>query len=227
MQWIHQYQLFLFDFDGLLVDTEELHFKAYIRMCAQRGFELKWDFSRYSAAGHHSSTGLRDNIYAEFPKLQVQEPIWDVLYKEKQKAFLDLVEEGNAKLMPGAAEILEALEKAGIKRCVVTHSPLNFINLIRKQNPVLNSIPIWITRENYTHAKPHPESYEYAIKTYAVPGDQIIGFEDSPRGLEALQQTQAKPVLICPEHYPYLPSLLSKSLIYYPSFNHITDSNSP
>ena len=33
MDWIKKYQLFLFDFDGLLVNTEEMHFLAYKQMC--------------------------------------------------------------------------------------------------------------------------------------------------------------------------------------------------
>ena len=72
MQWIYKYQLFLFDFDGLLVDTESLHYQAYINMCATRGFDLTWNFHRYSEAAHHESTGLRDQIYAEFPKLKAE-----------------------------------------------------------------------------------------------------------------------------------------------------------
>ncbi|MFI5343195.1 MAG: HAD family hydrolase [Chlamydiales bacterium] len=227
MQWIHQYQLFLFDFDGLLVDTEILHFQAYIRMCAKRGYHLKWDFRRFSDAAHHQATGLRDNIYAEFPELQAQEPVWSVLYEEKKTAFLELVEEGKVMLMAGVAELLEALAQANIKRCVVTHSSLSFITRIRAQNPLLDSIPHWITRENYTEPKPHPECYRYAIAQLAQPQDRVIGFEDSPRGLSALRETDATPVLICPPDYPELHSLITHPVKYYPSFQAITDANFP
>lgn len=227
MKWIFNYQLYLFDFDGLLVNTEHIHYQAYVRMCAKRGFDLKWDFTRFSAAAHHKSTGLRDNMYAEFPQLQMQEPTWDVLYEEKKKAFLELVEEGKAQLMPGVAEILTTLSQADIPRCVVTHSPLPVINLIREQNPLLNSIPHWVTREKYTLPKPHPECYQYAISQLAQPNDRLIGFEDSPRGLAALQGTNAKAVLICPPNYPYVASLQNPELTYYPSFQAITEANAP
>lgn len=227
MQWIHQYQLFLFDFDGLLVDTETLHFQAYVRMCAKRGYHLKWDFNRFLNAAHHNSTGLRDNIYAEFPQLQAEEPVWSVLYEEKKTAFIELVEEGKVMLMAGVAELLKALDQANIKRCVVTHSALSFITLIRSQNPMLDSIPHWITRENYTEPKPHPECYQFAISQLAEPQDRIIGFEDSSRGFNALRQTVATPVLICPPDYPDLNNLRASSAKYYPSFLAINDSNSP
>jgi HAD superfamily hydrolase (TIGR01509 family) len=228
MKWILQYQLFLFDFDGLLVDTERLHYQAYINMCAQRGFKLNWSFHRYSAAAHHKSTDLRDQIYAEFPELYAIEPDWQVLYEEKKRQFLDLIENGAVPLMPGATELLLALQEAGIKRCVVTHSATSLIQRIRKQNPILDTIPYWITREDYTHAKPHPECYQFAIAKLSEPHDHIIGFEDSPRGLHALLETKVKPILVCPPDSPYLEKLLLYPHVsYYPSLDAIQEENAP
>lgn len=228
MNWISQYQLFLFDFDGLLVDTEQLHYRAYINMCAQRGFKLDWNFQRYSAAAHHKSTDLRDQIYIEFPTLYNMEPNWHVLYEEKKRLFLDLIKNESVPLLPGVTELLLALQEANIKRCVVTHSPISLIQSIRKQNPVLNTIPHWITRENYTHPKPHPECYQFAISQLSEPHDHIIGFEDSPRGLHALLGTNAKPVLICPADSSYLEQLLPHPRVsYYSSFHSIREENAP
>lgn len=227
MQWINRYQLFLFDFDGLLVNTEHIHYQAYLTMCARRGYSLKWSFYRYSDAAHHKATDLRDQIYAEFPALQAEEPSWSVLYEEKKQIFIDLVNEGAVHLMSGAADILKALQEANINRAVVTHSALALIHLIRQQNPLLNTIPHWITREHYTIPKPHPECYQKAISLLAKPGDRIIGFEDSPRGLNALMETEATPILICPPDSPYLQNLLKEGIRYYPSFTAITDQNPP
>lgn len=228
MEWIHRYQLFLFDFDGLLVNTEALHYKAYQRMCAQRGFYLNWSFERYSDAAHHHATGLRDQIYAEFPALHSQEPNWSILYEEKKQAFLQLIQEGNVPLMPGVEPLLLALQQADISRCVVTHSALPLIQTIRRQNPILDTIPHWITREDYTHPKPAPECYQTAIARLAKNGDHIIGFEDSPRGLNALLHTPARPVLICPPESVYLNPFKALSHVkYYPSFTEMTDLNPP
>lgn len=226
MQWIHQYQLFLFDFDGLLVNTEELHYQAYINMCASRGFSLTWDFNRYSEAAHHSANGLKDQIYAEFPTLYKQEPNWIILYQEKKTALLQLLESQTIPLMPGVKQLLLSLQESNIKRCVVTHSTKALVNQIRQKNPILNSIPHWITREDYINPKPHPECYLAAIHQFSTPEDKVIGFEDSPRGLKALSETTAKPVLICPSTYPYLKDILSHT-VYYPSFDAITEESHP
>lgn len=220
MKWISEYNLFLFDFDGLLVDTERLHYQAYIELCAKHGFQLQWSFSRYSVAAHHHSDELRKQIYAEFPELQAMEPDWKILYEEKKAIFLDLVENGKVPLMQGVEELLIALQNEKIKRCVVTHSAQSLINKIRKLNPILDTIPHWVTREDYKLPKPHPECYQIAIAKYSQPGDRIIGFEDSPRGMHALIETPAEPILICPSESSYIENLLldHPKVRYYPSF---------
>lgn len=172
MQWIHNYQLFLFDFDGILVNTEELHFKAYQKMCKDRGFSLNWDEKTYVRHAMFSATGLKEAIYKEFSDLKCFD--WDLLYGEKKRAYYALLEEG-VSLMTGVSEILTALEMAKIKRCVVTHSPIEQISLIRKQHPILDSIPLWITREQYKQPKPSSECYEKAISMLAEVGGQSGG----------------------------------------------------
>jgi HAD superfamily hydrolase (TIGR01509 family) len=212
-----KYQLFLFDFDGLLVNTEQLHHEAYERLCVQYGFKLNWSFARYCAIAHRSSQELRDTISAEHPELHHRESDWEVLYKQKCRIYLDLIKEGQAHLMPGAAAFLEQLTSENIKRAVVTHSPLEQIEIIRSQNPILNNIPHWITRDQYAHPKPHPESYMKAIDRLAAPYEEVIGFEDSHRGLAALRGTLAQAVAICAADYPHLAEMQGDQVLHFHS----------
>lgn len=226
MDWIFQYQLFLFDFDGLLVNTEELHFKAYQKMCIGRGFTLPWDFNRYCQAAHYDAHKLKESIYAELPQLKENEPDWNILYAEKKKAILQLLQEDAVHLMPGVGELLVALKKAEIKCCVVTHSPTELISTIRQKIPALNSIAHWITREHYTHPKPNSECYQKAIELHANATDKVIGFEDTPRGMEALLGTTVKPVLVCEAKYPEIPHFLKKGVVHFPSMHELMKNKS-
>ncbi len=224
MNWILNYQLFLFDFDGLLVDTERVHYQAYIEMCAWYGFKLPWTFARFTEAAHIHATALRDQIYVELPELHAKEPNWQVLYEKKKQHFLDLIENQPVPLMPGVEKLLLALKESKIPSVVVTHSAENLIKNIRKHHPLLDSIHDWVTRENYREPKPHPECYQFAIAKFSKENDTIIGFEDSPRGMDALLQTRAKPVLISPPDSPYLKKYLArKQLDYFPSFEAIPE----
>lgn len=220
MNWIEQFDLFLFDFDGLLVNTEQLHFDAYVNMCRARGYELNWDFTRFCKAAHLESTGLRDAIYAEFPSLYAQEPDWEVLYAEKKQAYFDCLKKGKLQLMPGVEKLLLDLETSQVKRCVVTNSLKEQIDLIKEQLPILQTIPHWITRESYNLPKPSPDSYRTAMELFKSEGDQVIGFEDTFKGLRALKDAGVdRNVLVCPSDHPQLASIPFRDFIHLESLN--------
>lgn len=219
MDWIHRFQLFLFDFDGLLVNTEHIHYQAYVEMLTRRGCPIDWDFSKFCALAHLNADALKQQIYAEFPSL---DPDWKRLYAEKKEIYFDLISSGKVELMPGAEPLLQALDKAGIERCVVTNSLLEQIQLLRSQHATLRTIPHWITREDYEKPKPHPECYLRAIQLYGKKGGRAIGFEDSIRGLQALQQTPAQAVLICPAHHPLLEMVLARGTLHFESLKSIS-----
>lgn len=220
MKWIREFQLFLFDFDGLLVNTEHLHYQSYVNMLARRGFQLNWSFAEFCELAHLNSTAVRDALYTIFPDL---DPNWELLYEEKKQAYQNLLLSGKVELMPGVEALLRELATAGIRRCVVTQSLLDHTRMIRNQLPILQTIPNWITREDYEKLKPDPEGYLRAIALYSHPGDRIIGFEDSLRGLQALQKTSALPVLICPPHYPLLEIASQGMVLHFESFEKIPE----
>jgi HAD superfamily hydrolase (TIGR01509 family) len=218
MKWIHNFQLFLFDFDGLLVNTEHLHYQAYVNMLAQRGYTLSLSFANFLELAHFNSTAWKEALYASIPDL---EPNWEILYGEKKGAYLSLLTSGKVELMAGAEKLLRALEGAKIQRCVVTHSILEHVKLICGRIPILQTVPHWITREDYEKPKPNPECYLKAIAMFGKRGDRIIGFEDSVRGLQALKQTPAYPVLICPKHHPLLDIALEGGGTHFESLDKI------
>lgn len=224
MHWIHEFELFLFDFDGLLVNTEEIHYLAYQRMCAGRGVHFDWDFDRYCRVAHYSADGLKKCIYEEYPQLKLSEPSWDVLYAEKKQAIIELFNEGAVHLMPGVERLLTALQDASILRCVVTHSAHELVNAVLSKNPILSTIPLWVTREHYSHPKPHSECYEKAIKMYAKDSDRVIGFEDTPRGMQALSGTRALPVMVCEPNYPEISEFVKRGAYHFLRFDTIPDN---
>ncbi|MCB1119511.1 MAG: HAD family phosphatase [Chlamydiia bacterium] len=219
--WLNHFQLYLFDFDGLLVNTEETHYLAYKRMCERRGFAFPFSFEAYCKAAHYESEAFKHRIYEAIPELVAQEPSWDVLYAEKKQAVGELLDEGTATLMPGVESFLTALDKTNAKKAVVTNSPDTLVNILRKQHPILSTIPHWITRHHYTHAKPHPESYLAAISKLHKEGERIIGFEDTPRGIRALLETPALPIMISATFYPEIPTFQTQGILHYPSFQKI------
>jgi len=219
------YDLIFFDFDGLLVNTERLHYEAYLEMCRARGVDLGWDFAKYRLVAHAAFPGIRDSLYAEFPALQLQEPKWSVLYLEKKQAYEKILSNGSVELMPGVLQMLDFLDEKGIPSCVVTNSFLSQTLAVRKKIPALERIPNWITREDYVGAKPAPDPYLTAKKRYAKPGDRIVGFEDTLKGLEALIGAGIEGVVISDFLTPeFKQTLEEKNTTYFSSFETLLSS---
>ena len=209
MNWIQHYQLFLFDFDGLLVDTERLHYAAYAELCRRYGYILSWDFPRFCKEAHTEAMGIWNGLFLEFPGLFKKQPRKEILYEEKKAIYLELLAQSQLDLMEGVAELLIALQTHGSKRAVVTNSPRAHIDLIQESLPLLKSIPLWLTREDYTKPKPSPEGYLKAIHLLGAPGDKIIGFEDSLKGIRALLSAGVDAVLVCPSGLEHVKECVS------------------
>ncbi len=218
MKWLHQFDLVLLDFDGLLVSSEQLQFEAYRSLCQESGFVLNWNFERFCEISHSSATGLKEKIYAEFPALQEREPSWDILRERKNQIYFDLLKAGKLELLSGVAELLKELSRAGKKRCVVTNSTQRQVEQVKSQIPLLSTLPVWITREQYADPKPAPDAYLKALELLSDPGDKVIGFEDSLRGVLALQSASVSPVLICPKNHPQLKNPQLKGAAHFASF---------
>jgi HAD superfamily hydrolase (TIGR01509 family) len=192
---LHSYDLVLLDLDGLLVDSEQLHWKAYKYMCNARGFPFPWDFTTYFKIAEQGGTAIQDQLYAALPALFDKEPDWTILYQEKREALYKIAANEPVDLMPGVSDFLKVLEKFKTPRAIVTHSPRALVELLAKQQPILYTIPTWICREEYSRPKPDPEGYLVALSKFPAV-KRVIGFEDAERGVAALKAAGIMAVLV-------------------------------
>lgn len=215
-KWKEEVGLFLFDFDGLLVDTERLHFQAYKNVLADYGFSWDLDFSSYMKIAYYEEFGLKKALLKRWPTLP-----WEELYLLKRKEVTRLLEEDGVPLMLGVFDMLTFVQEASILACVVTHSSRASIDAVKKRHPILNTIPFWFTREDYHLAKPHPEGYLKAIALHRRSSRRIVGFEDTPKGLFSLLGTEAQPVLVSSVSYEELPVWKERGVIHLSSFSEL------
>ena len=221
MKWIDEFGLFLFDLDGLLVNTENIHYQAYIDMLKRRGFRLDWSFLKFCEVAHFDDQSLKEGVYAIFDDLFDQEPNWEVLRREKNIIYIDLLKSSKIDLMKGVEKLLLELQKQNKKMVVVTNSSKEMTDMIKAKQNMLQNIKHWITREDYILPKPNPDGYLHAISLFKEKDDKIIGFEDSLRGLKALVQTPAQAVFIGDFFNPKTEAFLTKEVLRFQSFEDI------
>lgn len=195
----------LFDLDGVLVRSEELHGAAYRAACAARGLELPWDFPRYCVAAHYGPERLQEELRRELPALFTGGLTWEAFYRDKSRRYLELLAGGEVELQPGAAAVLERLAAAAAPRAIATNSTREQTLLLREHHPVLRTVEHWVTREDYAGGKPAPDAYREALRRLGDPDPaECLGFEDTPRGLQALAGAGVPAVLVTTIAYPDL-----------------------
>ena len=194
MHWISQFQLYLFDLDGLLVNTEELHYQAYKRMLKDRGYALHWDFTKYFSIAQQDAEAPKRNIYAEFPELQ-RKSLTGMFSMLKKTSLPDLLKSERCPSYAWCSRASRRTFNKNVKRCVVTHSGKSLVDALCEKNPILRTIPIGSPGKTIT-AKACSRWLFKAISALAGMHDRVIGFEDSSRGLRSLMATPATPILV-------------------------------
>lgn len=186
-------------------------------MLVSREIVLPWDFTLFISIAHNSSSGVRHYITKQC-ETTLKGISWEILYLEKQLAYLELIKTENLTLMPGAEDILALVQDANIPHAVVTNSNLKQIEIFLDKLPSLKQIPFWITREDYDKPKPAPDAYLKAIQVLGHGITKAIGFEDTVKGAQALQASGIKPVLICSSDHPQMKEISEEDLLHFESF---------
>jgi beta-phosphoglucomutase len=204
---LEKFTAILLDFDGLLVDTEKMHYAAYQLSLQEMGYSFPWNFIEYCLISHSGAEALRKKIAELHPQFLKNDMLWNTLYALKTKTVMLLFEREVVPLKEGVKDFLELIFSKNIKCAVVTNSFKRLVDLIQEQHEILKKIPLWLTRESYTLAKPHPEGYLKALECLGEKAECSIGFEDTPRGIEALLAAKVHAVMVTDIEYSQTPFL--------------------
>jgi HAD superfamily hydrolase (TIGR01509 family) len=159
----------LIDLDGTLVDTDEVHYKCYNKVLGDH----------IDVQTIVETVGIDAYLRSKYNEEEVK----DI----KQRKLEYMLEVNGIKFMKNAETLIQEIEKLGINHCVVTNTNRHVVDHFKRLLPTLNKLKNWITREDYTLAKPNSECYNLAISKYHKNGQCIMGIENSRAGFEALK----------------------------------------
>ena len=163
----------LFDFDGVVVDTEP----QYSLFWDEKGEKYHPEIPEF---GHHIKGQTLTQIYSQY----FLQP--EGLQPEITRELLDFETRMTFEFIPGVVDFMKELRQKGVKIAIVTSSNDQKMANAHRALPELKSmVDAIITADKVTHSKPHPECFLLGAETLQMPIDRCIVFEDSYHGLEA------------------------------------------
>lgn len=183
----------IFDFDGVLIDSEIVNIKAGTKAFAEFGYELTQD-DRAQIVGRSSLDYTK--IVQE--KFKFSEDIREVILKKIAEEY-DIIFEGLIKLQPHIKEILEYLDKKKIVMGIATTNRRRRVEVFFKKYGLGNYFAFAITNEDITKRKPDPEAYLMAKSRTSFRDEEILAIEDSEFGVMSAKDAGLKCVAI-PTH---------------------------
>ena len=206
MKNILKYDLFIFDFDGTLLDTDKYHCKAWNNALSKeknKNIEIQIsDYYKY----FHSLTPMMSRNYL---KILYDVENYDYIYKKKQYEYEKIINNENIEFINGAENFLNFILKNNKKFIIVTNTSNKFIELFKSKHQILNKATKIYTNENFINKKPNPECYLRIANEYS--NEKKIGFEDSLIGIHALYQVfDITPVMIHNMSYYYNIEIINK-----------------
>ena len=167
----------VFDFDGLICDTETSSFETAREIYAEHGVELtlaRWQ----DRIGTHGRHWLADLEAAVGPLSN-----FDALVDRRRLAHHERLQAERS--LPGVDEFTARAVEAGLALAVASSSSVSWVTEHLDRLGLLDRFAAIRTSEDGVPAKPHPEVYLQALAALGVAPDEGIAFEDSPNGVAA------------------------------------------
>lgn len=202
---------FIFDLDGVIVDTARYHFLAWQKIADQLGIEFT---PEHNEALKGVSRVRSLDIILELGKANPPQPDKDVWLKQKNDDYLAYIENmDRSEILPGVMHILQFLKDN--QQPVALGSASKNARPILEKTGILHYFDAIIDGNDVTNAKPDPEVFVRAAKQLGIPNEDSIVFEDSFAGIEAANIAGMTSVGIGDS------KILKKAQYIFPDFVHI------
>ena len=181
----------VFDFDGILVDSEPLHFQAFLMVARGIGFEFDYDRYLRDFIGFDDRDAFRvmlDLVGHEGDKA----PKIAELSEQKQATFETLVKAGGAAALAGALELIDEARDAHLPIAIASGATAADIELMLGALDRRDRFEVIVTANDVYRSKPHPESYALAVERLAerhpnagITPETSLAIEDTAAGIRS------------------------------------------
>ena len=177
----------IFDLDGVLADTEPMHLAATRALVAPAELETE-AYERFIGRGGFTEW-LTETYGIEAGEIEAR----------YSQLFYAELERGSLRPLPGAVELIEAIDARGLALAVASQSSSAWVEATLRAVGLDDRLPLIVTAEEVGHDKPAPDIYLQAARLVGAAPEACIAIEDSVHGVAAaaaagllvVQSTQA------------------------------------
>jgi HAD superfamily hydrolase (TIGR01509 family) len=177
----------IFDFDGLILDTETPEVLVWQSIYKDHGFELPVDEWEKTIGGY----GVSNFDAAEYLSLlssgQLDIASLRIRYRKEADAIIHA-----SPVLPGVINMIEETKKFGLQVAIGSSSPHSWVDTHAKRLGIFEYFDRIICADDVLpgRTKPNPDIYLKALEQLNVKNDAAIVFEDSPNGVLAAQRAE-------------------------------------
>ncbi|WP_053213481.1 HAD family phosphatase [Pseudomonas sp. Q12-87] len=172
-------QGFIFDMDGVLIDSEPVYMEQERLSYARHGVVLnETELSRFVGTTQRHMWNAIKTEYGLADSL-------DGLMAEHHRLLMDALQSTPLPAMPGVTQLLTALKTAAMPCAVASSSPRELVELILRNAGLQHFFSEIVCGDEVEHSKPDPEVFLMAAKRLGVPPSSCAVIEDSAHGVAA------------------------------------------
>ena len=173
-------QCIIFDMDGVIIDSEEIHKKAYFETFDAVGVKVNDDL--YKTFTGSSTLNAFQKLVAYFQlDINPQELLLD-----KRKRYVNYFEnDPTLHLVSGVEDLIKKAHQKGLTLILASSSAMENIERVFNRFQLQEYFTAKISGADLKASKPHPEIFEKAVMMSGVSIQNCVVIEDSDNGIEA------------------------------------------
>jgi beta-phosphoglucomutase len=167
---------FLFDFDGVIAETENHHVAAWQRTLSAMGLQVPDD-----VAARAAEVDDREFLADLFADRNIPVDQVDAWVLRKQELTIELLRHA-PRVYPGVANLVRAL-RGRLRLAVVTGTWRANVDAVLHAAGLADAFDVIVAKEDAERRKPDPEPYLLALKKLRLSPKSVLVIEDSPTGI--------------------------------------------
>jgi len=199
-----QAEAVIFDFDGVIVDTEPLHYAAFQRILEPLGLGFSWEQYVETYMGFDDRDAFIEAFKGGDNGLSSQKLL--ELIERKAALFQEIIRD-DIKAYPGVVDLIKGIRTSNTPLAISSGALRSDIDPILKSLGISDCFDIIVTAEDVAKSKPDPESYRLAHARLAahhsltIPAHKVLAIEDTPAGIASAKGAGLQ-VLAVTNSYP-------------------------